>query len=260
MDKGLTFAIHPDGQSVSVELFYETIGAVHRLVQDVDYAVAKEWGVRRWVIEELRSSIPTITIRPLVDNVPTVKALLSGLQVVIHDSLEPPGYFTEEALQHLKGMQRLFSGRGRAKRLEFSENGSQKVIVTADIGAKVERILKGGYWNLGSLEGTLEAVNLHGNPTFTIWDRVSKAPIRCYFPKDKEWKESVKRLLEKRVLVAGRINYFINGMPRSITQIRSIEDATPDPSSPKATFGSIICKEGSRDAVAFLHDARGERW
>ena len=73
----------------------------------------------------------------------------------------------------------------------------------------------------------------------TIWDRVSRSPVSCSIPKDNEWIDHVKRLLQKRVTVKGNIRYFVNGVPRSISKIVEIEDATPDPNLPRAEFGSI---------------------
>lgn len=258
MMHGLTFAIYPDGESVSLGLFQKTIEDIQRLITDVDYAVTQERGARRWVISELRSSVPTITLRPLLENDETVEAIVKGVGVVTRGSLEPPAYFTEQALEDLKRMRRLFMGRDRAKHLEFSLNGRDKTIIWKDIADKVERILAGGYWNLGSIEGTLEAINLHGNPTFTVWDRVSRSPVRCRFPKEQDWKEKVKYLLEKRVLVSGKVNYFRNGIPRSVTNIAAMEDATPPSTTEKGTYGSIPLDKEAPDSVSFLHKIREE--
>ncbi len=261
MSRGLTFAIYPaDGDSVSLNLFHKTIQDIRRLVYDVDYAISRESDTRRWVIVELRSSIPTVTLRPFRDVDKTIKTFVNGIRLVAIGSSEPPNYFTEQALEDLKKMRRLFTGRDRAKRIEFSHDGQDKTIIAEDIAGKVEIILGGGYSNLGSIDGTLEAVNLHGSPTFTIWDRVSKAPVRCYFPKEHGWKNQVKSLLEKRVLVSGKVNYFQNGLPRSITETREIEDATPDPTLPKATFGSIPNEEASRGSAEFLKRVRSQSW
>ena len=112
-------------------------------------------------------------------------------------------------------------------------------IIDEDIHKQADRILSYGYFNLGSLEGTLEAINVHGRATVTIWDRVSRSPVRCSIPKKSEWIEQVKGLLQKRVTVKGKIRYFVNGVPRSISNIREIEDATPDSNLPRAEFGSI---------------------
>lgn len=260
MVQELTFAIYPDGEAVSIGLFEKTIQDIHRLVRDVDYAVTKERGIRRWIITQLHSSVPTITLQPLLDSGDTARVLMGGIRTVTLGSQEPPAYFTEQALEDLKRMRRLFTGRDRAKRLEVSHNHGESATIRDDIADKTEQILMGGYWNLGSIEGMLEAINLHGNPTFTIWDRVSRYPVRCRFPKELPWKEKVKSLLEKRVLVSGKVNYFRNGIPRSITSIEAIDDATPSADLPKATYGSIPRDEGTRDdVVTFLHKLRGDK-
>lgn len=254
----LTFIIRPDAESVSVRLFLKTIEDIDRVIRDVDYAVTKEKGTRRWIISGLRSSAPTITVRPALDNAEIVEAFVHGLRTITAGALEPPPYFTEQALDDLKRMRRLFTGRDRAKSLEFSSNGEKHAVIERDISEKADRILKGSYWNLGSLEGTLEAINLHGSPTFTIWDRISRLPVRCSFPRDVIWKERVKGLLEKRVLVIGRVNYFLNGKPRSVTNIERIEDMTPDSNLPRATFGSIPSPDIAKDPAEFLRMVRGE--
>lgn len=258
MAYGLTFVIHPENQELSLGLFQKTIEDVHRLIRDVDYALTRERGPRRWVVQELHSSTPTITLRPLLENEELVEAIVNGVHIVSQGSLEPPAHFGEDALDDLIRMRRLFSGRDRVKRIEFCRNGHVGV-AERDIVDKAKKILKGGYWALGSIEGTLEAVNFHGNPTFTIWDRVSRAPIRCYFYKERDWKDRVKGLLEKRVLVRGKVNYFRNGLPRSIANIQEIEDMTPSPGLPKATFGSIPSKEAAEDVVSFLRSVREGR-
>lgn len=260
MSAGLTFAIHPDGGSLSLGMFHRTVQDIHRLIQDIDYAVTKERVGKRWVIEELRSSVPTITIRPLLDEANITAVILDGLETVTRGSDEPPLYFAEEALEHIQRMKRLFVGRDRIRLLELSQGNGKKAVIREDIGQKVGRILRGGYSNLGSLEGTLEALNLHGNPTFTVWERLGKTPVRCHFPKEREWKEQVKALLERRVLIAGKIRYFTNGVPRSITEISSVEEVVAQPEFPKAAFGSIASDGIRGGSDEFLDKARRGGW
>ena len=110
---------------------------------------------------------------------------------------------------------------------------------------------------MGSLEGTLEVINLHGTPSFKIWDRVSNAPVHCFFPNTPDWKGRVKENLERRVAVTGTIRYFINGIPRTVTDILELQDITPDPSLPRAEFGSIPDEDASHSPVEFLRSIRG---
>jgi len=257
MAKGLTFAINPDAQAASVDLFFKALDDIRRLLRDVDYAIHRERSGRRWIISELHSSSPTITVEPLLGDQESIEAIAVGIRAVTLGTDQPPQYFTEQVLEDLKRMRRLFTGRDRARSIFVSRDNDQTATIREDISAKASRILASGFWNLGSLEGTLEAINVHGAPTFTIWDRVSRAPVRCSFPNDISWKEHVKELLEKRVRVAGRIRYFVNGIPRSIGDLSELQDATPDPNLPKAEFGSIPDHEAARDPVAFLRSVRG---
>lgn len=257
MAYGLTFAIQPDAESVSVKLFLKAIEDIDRLIRDVDYAITREKGVRRWIISELHLSTPTITISPTLDDYEIVDTIMHGVREITAGTLEPPAHFTEQVLDDLKRMRRLFRGKDRAKCLVVSSNGGEPAVIGIDIDEKADRILKGGYWNLGSLEGSLEAINLHVNPTFTIWERLSRAPVRCYFSRDITWKEHIKNLLEKRVLVIGRVNYFRNGIPRSVTSIEKIEDMTSATDLPRATFGSIPSPEIAKNPAEFLRAVRG---
>lgn len=255
--ESLTFEIHPTDDFVPLGLFEKTIEDIRRLVKDVDYAVTHRRIGRTWVIARLQSSMPTISIRPVTDGQQVIETLTDGLHIVTQgQAIEPPPHFSADALDDLKRMQRLFTGRQKARRLVFSSNGQMIATVDQEIEEKVNRIFRGTYTVLGSLEGMLDALNVHKIPTFTIWDRVSGGPVRCQFPKESAWIERVKILLQKRVLVAGEVNYFRNGIPRSISQVRDLRDMTQDPSLPKASFGSISDPEAKKDPVKYIKSQR----
>ena len=184
-------------------------------------------------------------------------AIVSGIGEIGQGANHPPQYFTEDVLESLLKMRRNFRGQGGASSISVSTNGSKPVAVTLEVGDKAGKILNAGYWSFGSLEGRLEAVNFHGRSSFTIWDRVSRGPVRCFTPNSRDWRERVKSLLEKRVLVRGKIHYFHNGVPSSIRDIQDISDNTPDPSLPRAEFGSVPDEEAAKDPAKFLLAIRG---
>jgi hypothetical protein len=235
----LTFVINPDDESASVGLFLKSLQDISRLLRDVDYAIYGAKPKHRWVIHELKSSAPSITLQPDLSDGHAVQAIGTGLHIVTTGTDHPPPYFTEQVLEDLKRMRRLFGGKSRARSISVSVNYEEAATIRSDIAEKASRILTAGYQNLGSLQGTLGAINVHGTPTVTIWDRVSRAPVRCSIPKSDEWIAHVKTLLAKRVLVTGKVHYFVNGTPRSISGVIEIEDATPDRNLPRAEFGSI---------------------
>ena len=256
--EGLTFQIRTEGETTSLDLFVRTLEDVRKLLIEVDYAVNRERSGKRWAITHLRSSAPTFTIGPAhTDLREPMDAVVSGIGEIGRGIDRPPQYFTEDVLERLLKMRRHFRGQGGANSISISSNGHEPVAVTRNTGERVSKILEAGYWSLGSLEGRLEAVNFHNRPNFTIWDRVSRSPVRCSIPDNQQQKDTVKALLEKRVIVQGRIRYFPNGVPRSVSHIQEIVDNTPDPALPRAEFGSIPDEEIAKDPAKFLQIARG---
>ncbi len=257
MADSLTFSIHPDAETISLRLLEKTIEDVRKLVRDVDYVVTRERVGRRWIVTELRSSTPTITIRPILDGTETVDVIGAGLRIVTTGpGVEPPPYFSADALDDLKRMRRLFVGRERARRVVFSSDERELATIDDRISERVERIQRGTYSVLGSLEGMLDAVNLHGaSKTFTIWDRLSGVPVRCAIP-DPDWVPVVRELLQRRVSVMGQVNYYSNGTPYSMSRVRDLQDATPDPTLPKAHFGSIPDLTGGAEPTEYLKSMR----
>ncbi len=253
MADDLTFAIYPEAETISLSLLLRTITNVKRIVQDVDYAVTQE-KKRRWIVTKLQSSTPTITIKPVLDGSETIDAFGSGLETVMAGrQIDPPPSFTADALDHLKGMKGIFTyKRDRASRVVFTSDGLE-VTVDQRVGERVERIERGTYSVLGSMEGILDAVNFHAK-SFHIWDRVTGLPIRCSLPKNMT--DQVKELLQHRVSVQGQINYYSNGMPRSLTKVSSLVDGSPDPSLPEASFGSIPDIIGDREPAEYLRAMR----
>ena len=240
MTNNITFVIHPETEAASLDLFLKSVTDVSRLIKEVDFVLTRERPKRKWVITELHTSAPTVTISPLVDG-RTLEVVAGGLRLLTEENIsEPPPHFTTDALKDVKKMGRLFRGRDRARALSFHVNGSKVATVDKRIGEKVDRILKTTFDTLGSLEGTLEAINLHGRhlANFTIWERLSGHPIRCEFHKER-WAEEVKSLLERRILVSGRIRYFANGKPALVRDIDHIEDRTASTSANESDFGAI---------------------
>lgn len=166
-----------------------------------------------------------------------------------------PKHFSADALAEVKKMRRLFVGRERARRIDFSENGGPVATIDEGIGDTVDRVMRGGYTVLGSIDGMLDAVNLHRNPVVTIWDRLTNLPVRCFIPADAPWKARVKDLLEHRVLVVGTIRYFRNGMPQSVSRVMEVREMTPDANAPRGDFGTVPGL-GGEDSVRYVRSRR----
>ena len=148
-----------------------------------------------------------------------VDIIATGLNLVTEvGTISPPNHFSEGALEHLSKMSRLFKGRERLNRVSvFVDDevfaGAPVATIQKDIPTRVEPILRSGYSEQGFLEGTLEVINVHGPPTFTIWEQISGASVRCAFPNDQDWKQRVLRLLEKPVLDSRQVELLWERRP-----------------------------------------------
>ena len=237
MPDHLTFIIHSADEFSSFALLVKSFEDIKRLIGHVDYAIHGSTPPENWVVQSLKSSAPTITLTPRREDRRAVEIIGDGLRLVTNGTDHPPPHFTEPAFEDLKKMRRLFRGQDRARSVSVLVDNQKTATIGENIDKQADRILTTGYHNLGSLEGRLDAINVHRRPTATIWDRVSGAPVRWTFRSEET--EQVKALLQRRVLVTGDIHYFSNGIPRRISDIVAFEDATPPWHSEKAAFGSI---------------------
>ncbi len=239
MADDLTFVINPEEDVASLGLLLKSLEDIRRLLRDVDMAA---YGVRsrsHWLVQRLESRSPAITVRSHRSGCDVPQAVASGVGAVTAGTDRPPRYFSEQAPFDLQRMKRLFSGRDRARSIVLVADGRRAATIDKNISEQVDRILTAGYRNLGSLQGSLEAIDVHSTAEVTIWDRISGSPVRCAVPREQEWISRAKDLLDRRVSITGNIRYFANGTPRSVSDVTDIEDATPDPSLPRAEFGSI---------------------
>jgi len=256
--ESLTFDLVPDTDLIIFELLEKSIAQIRRIVADVDYAVTREKVGRQWVVRDIHSSETQITIHPLLDTQGVVDVIAQGLRIVTSDdSYEPPPFFPIDTLDRLRKTKGLFQGRReRLRRIHCRADTTPVAIIDSSIGTKVDRILSKSYNVLGSLEGQLDAISVHGSRRFTIWDRVTGAPIRCRFPHEEL--DRILSLLGRRVLVAGRVRYYRNGTPQSISEITEIRDRSPSENAPDVIFGSVPSDyiTSGKDSVDYIRTLR----
>ena len=256
MPEHLTFVINPADEFPSFNLLLNSLEDIKRLLRDVDYTLYGRKSDAEWIVHSIKSSAPTITLTPDRVDKQAVGVIGEGLRMVTEGADQPPQHFTEPVFEDLKRMRRWFRGRGKARSVSVLMDDEKTATIREDIAQLADRILSSGYHNLGSLQGKLEAINVHRSPTATIWDRLSGAPVRWVFPREEM--DQVKALLETPVLVTGDIRYFSNGAPRSISNVIAIEDSTLEQSVKNAGFGSIPDRHVQEmGAAGWLNIVRG---
>lgn len=257
----LTFAIVADDGEVSLDALYRSVEDVRRLIHHVDGSVAQRGPrkQRRWYITGFHSSNPTIAVTPTSDGTDSgeraVRAVVNGIRWINEPAqVSPPRYFSERELEDLRRLRRLRSTG--VTRIDFSYNGTAAAVITSKVEEQIDRILGAGDEELGSLEGVLDAINLHRTPTLTIWESITGLAVRCLFPG--RFEQTVRDLLRRRVRVSGLVKYFADGRPRSISQVSDIEDLTPISTINRAAFGSIPDLTGGLGSGRHLRVVRGE--
>ena len=203
MAQNITFVLQPVTDFATLGVMAKAIEDIRKLMRYVDYAATRRKAGRLWQVESIHSTAPTVTLVPPPGEAEAVDIIANGLNLVTEvGTHSPPGHFSEDALQHLSKMGRLFKGRERLSRMSVlvgngASNGTCVSTIRGDIPERIEPILRSGYSEIGFLEGTLEVINLHGAPAFTIWEQISGMPVRCSFPNEQGWKIQIRELLEK---------------------------------------------------------------
>lgn len=222
------------GDAIPFETFLEAGSRLSALLAEVDSAVSGSQTLE-WVISDLRFASATVAVssvprsEEIIDQSPTIiSSVLKGLET-IERTAERPEYFTDEALLTAKRLVSLLNGK--VERISIFGNvgvGSTGTVrATQRIAANVDQLLGIGTVAVGSVEGTLETVTIHGGTSFNIYDTITHRRVRCVC--DRERLDELEGCLGSRVLVEGEIRYNVQGQPISIKVenhrvLRSVEE------------------------------------
>ncbi len=154
-----------------------------------------------------------------------VVAVVHGLHSLQREAVRPD-YFSDRALDKAKELASLAKDDFTVRVL----NGSLTVKPTVQLVANVERISQAVPSSIGSVDGYLHRVDLHGKRQFAIFDRVTEQRIECHFGERIPVAE-IGQALEKRVRVHGEVRYKGNGDVVSVLA-ESIETFPPSAKLP----------------------------
>lgn len=185
-------------------------------------AVASEYtGIRhpiRWIVEvepgsvrlPLRAEVTVERVQPsAAHEVGTVVA--AGLSQ-LEESATRPDHFNDKALEQAKALAALASdGLPLAVR-----NGSAGVNMTRQLSVNAEKVLGVPTESFGTIEGRLEALNVHGpSRDFSVWPLEGNA-VKCVFGDRLDLEKDILPAIQKRVAAHGRIKTRPNGERLSV--------------------------------------------
>jgi hypothetical protein len=190
----------------------------------------------RWIVEDVEANSLDLALRasPARESVPkalmadVVSAVARGLERIEREAYRPP-YFSDAALQQAHELARL-RGRG-VTRIQVKAAVAEATVTTRTV-ANVEEVVGQTITAIGTIEGTLEAVTVHGDRVFYVYDPLTGHKTRCDFGY-RIPAAQVGQAVEHRVAVTGEIRYRENGTLVGIRaeELRVLEDASELPNA-----------------------------
>lgn len=187
------------------------------LVREVATAVIPSGDVH-WVVDALSMASPVhLAVRPVSDRPDVTPKALSDLADTIVSGIaavqgapQRPAHFSDRALERARRL--ATETTSKSTRLRFRSPARQRPItLTPQLVANVDSILGQTVSAIGTVEGRLEAFNVHGtNRYFNVYDALTGERVRCDFAHRIEVTE-IGAAAERRVAVHGQIEYRQSG-------------------------------------------------
>lgn len=229
------------GHGVPVDL-RSLVSVSQKFAALIDEVASEYTGVRhpiRWIVEvepgsirlPLRAETIAEQIRPsAAHEVGTVVA--SGLSH-LEQTATRPDHFNDKALEQAKALAGLVSDN-----LPVAvRNGSAGVNMTRQLSVNAEKVLGAPMETFGTIEGRLEALNLHGSSKeFSVWPLEGKA-VKCVFGSRLDVETDILPAIQKRVAAHGRIKTRPNG-DRVSVEVDELE-VLPEPISADEVRGIL---------------------
>jgi hypothetical protein len=112
---------------------------------------------------------------------------------------ERPAHFSDKALEQARSLANLVSEQLPSIIVRNSEH---EALLTKHVVANVDAILGAGRVSYGTVEGHLDALNIHERPSFAVYDARTGRRVECHFG-EQVTLDDVLRAVGKRVAVRG---------------------------------------------------------
>jgi hypothetical protein len=99
--------------------------------------------------------------------------------------------------------------------------GHEPLLIKRTRDEHIKKSRRETYSAWSSIDGKLDVISVHRQPSFVIYEHGTQHRIRCVFPD--EWLDRVKDYLGLRVMVEGFVYYREDGSPVMLSQPTSIE-------------------------------------
>lgn len=201
--------LHLDGQ-ITLRRLNDALDHWADLLREVSTDVAGTVGrdAFLFIVEEAKLGSFDLAVRPQSArrDVPPVigrriaKTVTAGLQA-LERKPKRPKHFNDAALTSVRELGRLVSAQLPVVTIG---NGSKPIPLSSRLLANVEAVLAPDVSSIGTIEGKLEGLIVHGKKRFLVYDPLTGRQVTCYFADEIPY-DDVLRAFGQRVAVTGRI-------------------------------------------------------
>jgi hypothetical protein len=213
---------------VQVEDFLEAGNNLLELLNEIDITISPSHKFTAcWYLKTLSYASPAVleveadAIEDQTDNRNTIISVALGGIDSLKKSDERPRGFTDKALEKARDLGKLLQNGLRT--IEVLSEGTV-IPYEVTIISHVDTILTPGKEMFGSVEGTIERMNSHGDFEFWLYEPIHSRRIKCELMdnKDKELKDRVVPLYEHDVIVSGVLLTNITGEVNAVKVINIV--------------------------------------
>ena len=221
----LRFEIKGDPDSVSLETYSQATHQVIGILRELDTAISRRSsGTLNWYISRLHNN-GTLLLEVLSKqrqlkrqmagaadvSTEVATSFVTGLENIECHGTSPP-YLTDTGMRKVQGMVSLIHKNGAKGFVASVPEVQQSVEVSEKAAKTISELLPAKTEALGSVEGRLEAISIHGGKKFVIYHSISKKAVNCHFEQEGIM-EKVLQSLGSRVIVSGEIFSNAKGEP-----------------------------------------------
>jgi hypothetical protein len=222
----LRFEIKGDPDSVSLETYAQATHQVVGILRELDTAISRRSsGTLNWFISRLHNN-GTLLLEVLsrqrqlkrqgaeaATDVSTeiAASFVTGLENIECHGTSPP-YLTDNGMRRVKSMVSLIHKDG-AKGFVASAPDVEKSVEVSEKSTKaIDELLPAKTEALGTVEGRLEAISIHGSKKFVVYHSITKKAVNCYFDPQRIM-DKVLQTLGSRISVFGQVFSNAKGEP-----------------------------------------------
>jgi hypothetical protein len=221
----LRFEIKGDPESVSLDTYSQATHQVIGILRELDTAISRRSsGTLNWYISRLHNN-GTLLLEVLSKqrhlkrqtsetadvSTEVATSFVTGLENIECHGTSPP-YLTDAGMRKVQSMVSLIHKNGAKGFVASVPEVQQKAEVSEKASQTISELLPSKTEAIGSVEGRLEAISIHGGKKFVVYHAITKKAVNCHFEQER-FMEIVLRSLGQRVMVSGAIFSNAKGEP-----------------------------------------------